>query len=128
MLRQIDWAGLGFRFAESGTRVVIILLLAFVAIYFIQKFSGELSRLLTIGHSKNAEIQERANTMSAFVRYFMVFLVISIGGMMLLKQIGVEIGPILASAGVVGLAVGFGAQNLVQDIISGFFILLEDQI
>jgi len=46
----------------------------------------------------------------------------------ILKEFGVEIGPIIASAGIVGLAVGFGAQNLVRDIISGFFIILENQI
>ena len=48
--------------------------------------------------------------------------------MILLRKFGVDIGPILASAGIVGLAVGFGAQELVRDFISGFFILLEDQI
>jgi moderate conductance mechanosensitive channel len=48
--------------------------------------------------------------------------------MMVLKKFGIEIGPILAAAGIVGLAVGFGAQSLVKDVISGFFILLEDQI
>ena len=47
---------------------------------------------------------------------------------MILGEVGIEIGPIIAAAGVVGLAVGFGAQSLVKDIISGFFILLEDQI
>jgi small conductance mechanosensitive channel len=48
--------------------------------------------------------------------------------MMVMNEIGIAIGPILAAAGIVGLAVGFGAQNLVQDVISGFFILMEDQI
>ena len=46
----------------------------------------------------------------------------------ILEELGVEIGPILAAAGVLGLAVGFGAQSIIKDIISGFFILLEDQI
>jgi moderate conductance mechanosensitive channel len=127
MLRD-DLRILGMRFAEGGLRVVLILLLALVAIHLIQKLTGRLDKLLTIGHSENAEIQKRANTLAAFVRYFLMFLITAIGTMMVLKEIGVEIGPILASAGVVGLAVGFGAQNLVQDIISGFFILLEDQI
>jgi small-conductance mechanosensitive channel len=45
-----------------------------------------------------------------------------------LGQLGVQIGPVLAAAGIVGLAVGFGAQTLVKDVINGFFILLEDQI
>jgi small conductance mechanosensitive channel len=48
--------------------------------------------------------------------------------MILLKKFGVDIGPILAGAGIIGLAVGFGAQELVRDFISGFFILLENQI
>jgi small conductance mechanosensitive channel len=48
--------------------------------------------------------------------------------MMILEKLGIQIGPILAAAGVLGLAVGFGAQKLVEDVISGFFILLEDQI
>ncbi|MCA1794961.1 MAG: mechanosensitive ion channel family protein, partial [Desulfobacteraceae bacterium] len=46
----------------------------------------------------------------------------------ILREIGVNIGPILASAGIVGLAVGFGAQNLVRDFISGFFFILENQV
>ncbi len=48
--------------------------------------------------------------------------------MMILRELGVTIGPILASAGIAGIAIGFGAQNLVRDVISGFFIILEDQI
>ena len=48
--------------------------------------------------------------------------------LIVLKEIGVEIAPIIASAGIVGLAVGFGAQNMVRDIISGFFMILENQV
>ena len=47
---------------------------------------------------------------------------------MLLREIGIDIMPILATAGIVGLAIGFGAQNLVRDVISGFFLILEDQV
>jgi small-conductance mechanosensitive channel len=126
--KDVDWNIVGLRLAQSGVRIVVILSIALLAIYFIQKFSGRLGRLLTIGHSRDAEIQKRANTMAMFARYFLIFIVVAMCGMMVLKQIGVEIGPILASAGVVGVAVGFGAQNLVQDIIGGFFILVEDQI
>ena len=48
--------------------------------------------------------------------------------MLVLQKVGINIGPILASVGILGLAIGFGAQELVRDIISGFFILLENQI
>ena len=47
---------------------------------------------------------------------------------MILRELGVDIAPVLAGAGIVGLAVGFGAQTLVRDIISGFFLILEDQV
>ncbi|MEB3103224.1 mechanosensitive ion channel family protein [Paenibacillaceae bacterium T2] len=57
------------------------------------------------------------------VNYSINFIVI----LMILSQIGVELMPLLAGAGVVGLAVGFGAQSLVKDVISGFFIIFEDQ-
>jgi small conductance mechanosensitive channel len=124
----MNWNAFLIDLSRRGGLVILILALAFVAIFFIEKLSARMAKLLTLGHSQDAEIQKRANTLAAFSRYFMIFLVVALAGMMVLKQVGVDIGPILASAGVVGLAVGFGAQNLVQDIISGFFILLEDQI
>jgi small conductance mechanosensitive channel len=62
------------------------------------------------------------------VQYAVTFVIIAVTVMMILKEFGIEIGPILAAAGIAGLAVGFGAQSLVKDVISGFFILLEDQI
>jgi small-conductance mechanosensitive channel len=124
----MDWNLLWLKFSYHGGLVILILGLTFVAIYLIEKLSGRMAKLLTLGHSQDAEIQKRANTLAAFARYFLIFIVGGLAGMMVLKQVGVDIGPILASAGVVGLAVGFGAQNLVQDIISGFFILIEDQI
>jgi small conductance mechanosensitive channel len=126
---DIDWwRSLGVHAALNSVKLLIILAMMLAAVIVIRKFSARLGHLLAWRHSEDAEIKKRADTFASFIRYFLIFLAIGVGGMMLLKQIGVEIGPILASAGVVGLAVGFGAQNLVQDIISGFFILLEDQI
>jgi len=62
------------------------------------------------------------------VRQGALFVLWLIVGLVLLKEVGVEIAPFLASAGIIGLAVGFGGQNLVRDVISGFFIILENQI
>jgi small conductance mechanosensitive channel len=128
MVWDIDLQQLGVRLAGNALRVLLILALVFVAIYAIKRLADRLAILLAWGRSDDAEIKKRSNTLASFVRYALVFLVIATGGMMILKEFNVEIRPILASAGVVGLAVGFGAQNLVQDVISGFFILLEDQI
>ena len=78
--------------------------------------------------TRNTEAKKRAETLGSVVRYTAQVVIWSIGVMMILGALGIDIGPVLAAAGVLGLAVGFGAQSLVQDVISGFFILLEDQI
>lgn len=128
MFENIDWELLALRAAGNTARVLLIIALVFAGIFAIKKLSDRLAILLAWGRSDDAEIKKRSNTLASFVQYFLVALVIAVGGMMILKEFNVEIRPILASAGVIGLAVGFGAQNLVQDVISGFFILLEDQI
>jgi small conductance mechanosensitive channel len=76
----------------------------------------------------NLEMEKRTNTLMGIVRGAGKIIIWIIFLMILLRKFGVDIGPIMASAGIVGLAVGFGAQELVRDFISGFFILLEDQI
>jgi moderate conductance mechanosensitive channel len=84
-------------------------------------------KLITNNMTSHQRAAQRAGTLSAILsslaQWSIWFLGITLG----LSHVGVNIAPILASAGVIGLAVGFGAQSLVKDIISGFFILLEDQ-
>jgi small conductance mechanosensitive channel len=70
---------------------------------------------------------QRAHTIGSVLRSISSAVVLSIGAIMILAEFGVNLGPILASAGIVGVAVGFGAQNLVRDFLSGMFMLLEDQ-
>jgi small conductance mechanosensitive channel len=77
---------------------------------------------------RDPEFQKRLDTLGSVTRYILVIAVLIIAAIMVMGELGIKIGPVLAAAGIVGLAVGFGAQNLVQDVISGFFILLEDQI
>ena len=74
------------------------------------------------------EQQKRVETLFRLVRQAIIIVVCVVVGLVILRELGVDIAPILASAGIVGLAVGFGAQNLVRDVISGFFMILEDQI
>jgi moderate conductance mechanosensitive channel len=73
------------------------------------------------------EEEKRLATLASLTKTAISLLVLFIGVAMILDQLKISIGPLLASAGVVGLAVGFGAQNLVRDVVSGFFILLENQ-
>lgn len=74
------------------------------------------------------ELEKRANTIIGIAHKTLVTLMWSVAVVIALAQIGFDITPILAGAGVVGLAVGFGAQNLVRDVISGFFMLIENQV
>jgi moderate conductance mechanosensitive channel len=75
-----------------------------------------------------AEAEKRINTLVGISEGLLKISLITIYIMMLLGKFGVEIGPLLASAGILGLAIGFGAQELVRDFISGFFILLENRV
>jgi len=76
----------------------------------------------------HTENEKRADTLTGLIRSTLMISLWAIFILILLKELGLDIGPILAGAGIVGLAVGFGAQELVRDAISGFFIILEDRI
>jgi small-conductance mechanosensitive channel len=77
-------------------------------------------------NSEEARRRARLRTLLPIFRHILFFLVIAIAAMMALSALGVQIGPLIAGAGVVGVAVGFGAQTLVRDIIAGMFYLLDD--
>jgi small conductance mechanosensitive channel len=75
-----------------------------------------------------AESARRAETLGRVIRYLVALVISAIATMLVLAEVGVSLAPILGAAGVVGLAIGFGAQSLVKDYFTGFFILFEDQI
>jgi small conductance mechanosensitive channel len=119
--RAVDWL-LG-----NGLGIAIILALTFVALRVAALLAAKLGTFLS-RDKLDAESRKRADTLSSVIRWVLRTGIFLVAAVMLLGQFGVQIGPILAAAGVVGVAVGFGAQNLVQDVISGFFLLLEDQV
>jgi small conductance mechanosensitive channel len=109
----------------SGLRVILIVILTLIALRVARFLSV---RIFAFKKERDVEFQKRADTLSSVIRYILVIGILIVAAMTVMGELGIEIGPVLAAAGIVGLAVGFGAQNLVQDVISGFFILLEDQI
>jgi small conductance mechanosensitive channel len=111
-----------------GLKIVGVVLAAFVAIKIIDTIIKRFARLLDKRHQDDPEYQKRTQTLSAVFHYTANITITVVAGMIVLRESGIDIGPILAAAGVVGLAIGFGAQSLVKDVISGFFILMEDQI
>jgi moderate conductance mechanosensitive channel len=107
--------------------VVVILLLTLFALRAARLISGRMFRVFQ-KNKEDIEFQKRAETLSSVVRYILTLTTVSVAVVMILGELRINIAPVLATAGIVGLAVGFGAQTLVQDVIAGFFILLDDQV
>ena len=75
-----------------------------------------------------ADELRRIDTVGTAFRYFATVIVVLVAGTLVLGELGISVAPILATAGVAGVAIGFGAQSLIKDYFTGFFLLLEDQI
>jgi small conductance mechanosensitive channel len=99
----------------------------FVALRAAKLVSARLFRIFQ-RNREDVEFQKRADTLGSVVRNILNITIISVAVIMVLGELRINIAPVLATAGIIGLAVGFGAQTLVQDVIAGFFILLDDQI
>ncbi len=127
-LREFHWEVI----IKTGLRVFVMMVFAWIAMKVLQKSLHRLENRLIIKSVEEgeppSESQKRIETIVRLIKQG-VFLALWLTiGLVILKEFGVEVAPILASAGVVGLAVGFGAQNLVRDVIAGFFVILENQI
>lgn len=113
--------------ATTAARVVLIAVAAWILIGALQRLIRLFRERLT-ARMEDREQVKRAQTLGRAFRYLVAVVVSLIAGMLILAELGVSVAPILGAAGVVGIAVGFGAQSLVKDYFTGFFILLENQI
>ncbi|MDQ3557080.1 MAG: mechanosensitive ion channel [Gemmatimonadota bacterium] len=114
--------------AETALRIVPPLVLAWLAYRALGMLLRRIERSVGEGDGVTISLQEqRARTLVGLARNVGIVVIAVITLFMVLQALGVQIGPLLAGAGVVGLAVSFGAQSLVKDIISGLFILFENQ-
>ena len=114
---------------SSGLRVLLIAALAYALVRMSSLFVRRFEHQLTLGTGQDAlERAKRARTLGSLIRNATIALIVGIAALMILRELGLDIAPVLTGAGIVGLAVGFGAQTLVRDIISGFFLILEDQV
>ena len=114
---------------ESGLKVVLIVVLSYALVrtitLVVSRFEHELNRGTGLDALERAK---RAKTLGSVVTKVATVLIVGIAVLTILREFRIDIAPVLAGAGIVGLAVGFGAQTLVRDIISGFFLILEDQV
>jgi len=122
------WADRLGTLLEPGIRAVIILLLAWLAVRVARLVIRRgVARLLSSRRATDREFATRLRTLTSLAESATRLIVWILAGLTILAVFGVPIGPLLASAGVAGLAVGLGAQTLIRDIIAGIFIVLEDQ-
>jgi moderate conductance mechanosensitive channel len=120
------WLELGGPVAAS-LRIVGILIAAWVAITVAQR-GIRLLRIRVASRFDDPEAVRRAETLGRVFRYLSSVAITVVAAMLVLAEVGISVAPILGAAGVVGLAIGFGAQSLVKDYFTGFFLLLENQI
>ncbi|MBI3301115.1 MAG: mechanosensitive ion channel family protein [Deltaproteobacteria bacterium] len=108
--------------------MVLVLLVAALLLRAIRLLTDRFSRMLSGLTQQSLEQQKRVQTLSYVARAVTTTALLVVTGMLVLGEVGIDVAPLLAAAGIGGLAIGFGAQNLVRDVIAGFFLLLEDQI
>ena len=114
---------------KHGLRVLVIIAIAYASVRVTGLLVTRFERELNVDTSLDAlERAKRARTLGSVVNKVITIAVISIALLEALPHFGLDIAPVLTGAGILGLALGFGAQTLVRDVISGFFLILEDQV
>lgn len=119
--RSFDWL------STSGLRIVFIAIGTLVLLALLKRSVAKLRNIYEGTLPSPAQIK-RAYTLTHIVRDVARIVIVFVGVMMILSEVGIDLKPLLAAAGLGGLAIGFGAQSLVKDLISGFFILLENSV
>ena len=120
---SVDWL------LTHSLKAAVILIGAAIIVRAARVVISRLEHRLGHSHSeRDLEWQRRASTLGGILTRLVTVTVWFVAGLMLLRELSIDVLPILTGAGIAGLAIGFGAQNLVRDVISGFFMILEDQV
>ena len=123
-----DWGDDAFGFLRhQAPRIFAVLLVAFILSRLLKLVTEHFSALGDRHDLPSSVRSQQIRTLSSVIYSIGLFIILFIAAMQVLALLGINMGPILASAGVAGLAIGFGAQTLVKDFINGFFILVENQ-
>ena len=123
-----DWGDDAFDFVRHQVpRIFAVLIIAFILTRLLKLVSRHLGELSSRQDLPSSVRSQQLRTLSSVIYSVGVFVIIFIAAMQILPLLGINMGPLLASAGIAGLAIGFGSQALVKDFINGFFILAENQ-
>src|SRR5271166_5080792 len=117
----------------NALRILVILVLAYIAARAVARLLVTLRNytvrmMLRSDGGNQFEVQKRAETISNLAGKFLFLLIWMIAGLMILKEMNFDIRPLIAGAGVAGVAIGFGAQNIIKDVLGGVFLMMENQI
>ena len=108
---------------RCGATVVVAFIITRICMVLVRRFQAHVDA----GETGGSELQRRSRTLASVLRGVILAVVWTVAAITVLDQAGVQVAPILAAAGIAGIALGFGAQSLVKDILAGFFILMENQ-
>ncbi len=111
----------------TGIKIIFIVLFTLILIKVIKMVSKRLSSVF-LKKGADEEAKKRAKTLASVIQNFLVILALVIAAITIIGHLGIEIAPLLATAGIAGVAIGFAGQSLIKDIINGFFLLMWDQI
>ena len=124
--------GLAGPTAQSAGRLVLALLAGYIGSHVLRTLVVHVERMLIVAGERTGALpgptRSRVTTLTGVLRTLALVALWSVVVVICLSQLGFDVRPILAGAGIVGLAVGFGAQYVVRDVIAGFFLVLEDQV
>ena len=116
-----DWA------LTTGIKIILVVIITLILIKVIKVASNRLSSIF-LKKRTDEESEKRAKTLASVIQNFLIILAIVVAAITIIGQLGIEIAPLLATAGIAGVAIGFAGQSLIKDIINGFFLLLWDQV
>jgi small conductance mechanosensitive channel len=128
---RLTWDRVGEWLLGPGLRIILVLGGAYVLTRVLHLLLEQLPVFVVPREGPLVEVTEqkkRATTITRLLDVLITVVIMSVAVLIVLREMGVDITPLLTGAGILGLAVGFGGQNLVRDIISGLFIIVEDQV
>ena len=126
LLQSINLGGISFiAIGQNILKIILVIIAVKLSIKLFGTFSDRFYQKQA--ESRFVDDTKKINTMSALTKSIITYTIYFIGATMIITIMGIPVSSILATAGIGGLAIGFGAQNLVRDVITGFFILFEDQ-
>src|SRR4030042_3936017 len=125
---NIDYGSIITKLSASGVKILIIIVGVVIAQHILKR---AVPNILAISEKrvgeKKEEFKKRIETLGSVIANILTVIFIAMGGLMILSELGIDIFPLRTGAGLLGLAFGFGTQNMVRDLIAGFFILMENQ-